>query len=289
MKTKAFSTQLAYLARPLCKLLEFHCSLYIIIVAIPCPPTLTTDDHFAVMGHLRDLGNEQLLEVGGALGLRYARMKRMTSLMSEMVAAWLNGEDDVLTISGPPSWASLIKALHDVGLNGVALAINAGTCATASYNIKFSLVWGSMSALVFLSYHCSCFTDWNWVTIITLGSSCGAYLDYRLWRLWLKFHIPCLKLSLVSICTHAPEEQSKRNLASLWVHNLHPKSLWFPALLNAVALCKTTHKCVPVQCLWPLAILSRKECHEIHNCTQTYWACAEASITLPHVWGKWTA
>ena len=37
--------------------------------------------------------------------------------LNDMVAAWLNGEDDVVT---PPTWATLVEALREIGQNGVA-------------------------------------------------------------------------------------------------------------------------------------------------------------------------
>ena len=42
--------------------------------------------------------------------------------MYDLVAAWLNGED---TVTGPPTWASLIKALEEPG---IANKITEGVC-----------------------------------------------------------------------------------------------------------------------------------------------------------------
>ena len=50
------------------------------------------------------------------MGLKYPHLKRMTDHMNEMVAAWLNCEDNVTA----PSWASLISALDEIGLQGTA-------------------------------------------------------------------------------------------------------------------------------------------------------------------------
>ena len=91
------------------------------------PPRLSIDDHYMVSGHLADLDNEDLITLGGALGLRYPKLKRMHYLLGDMVAAWLNEEDNVLRASGPPSWTSLVQALEDMGQPGIASRIQEGT------------------------------------------------------------------------------------------------------------------------------------------------------------------
>ena len=96
-------------------------------------PSLTMSDHRTVTSHLEDLNTDQLIVLGGELGLNYPRMRRMTSLMSDMVAAWLNGDDNVLTTSGPPSWASLIRALGSIGHQGIAQRINEGMRTPIGY------------------------------------------------------------------------------------------------------------------------------------------------------------
>ena len=77
-------------------------------------------DHFAVKCFLMDLDNEQLTALGEALGLSYPKLKRMTNILDEMVAAWLNREDDVLNTSGEPTWRRLVEALEKIGQRGVA-------------------------------------------------------------------------------------------------------------------------------------------------------------------------
>lgn len=83
---------------------------------------LTMTHHFSITQRLRDLGNEELMALGGALGLYFPHMKRMplSSFMSDMVAAWLNKEDNVSIASGAPSWNSLVKALKSVEQHGIA-------------------------------------------------------------------------------------------------------------------------------------------------------------------------
>ncbi len=90
--------------------------------------TLTMAHHFAITKCLCDLGNEELMALGGALGLYYPHMKRMSpsSFMGDMLAAWLNKEDNVMAASGDPSRASLIKALKCIEKHGIAQEISQG-------------------------------------------------------------------------------------------------------------------------------------------------------------------
>lgn len=80
------------------------------------------DDHHAVCKHLFNLDNENLLLLGGELGLHYPHMKRMAYLMGDMVAAWLNCEDNVRKLC-PPSWDNLIRALENIKQHGLAQVI----------------------------------------------------------------------------------------------------------------------------------------------------------------------
>ena len=79
--------------------------------------------HFEINRHLMDLDNEQIVQVGLALGMNYAKLKRMRSLPGDMVAAWLRREDDVLEVSGVPTWKVLSEALKDTGQTGLAMKI----------------------------------------------------------------------------------------------------------------------------------------------------------------------
>ena len=92
----------------------------------PSSLQLSTEDHFEVCKSLKLLNNEQLRELGTALGLDYANLKRMNTLPGDMVDDWLKGMDSVLKKSGPPSWTSLIKALENIGQEGVASTIRKG-------------------------------------------------------------------------------------------------------------------------------------------------------------------
>ena len=83
-------------------------------------------DHFEICKSIKVLNNEQLRELGTALGLDYANLKRMSTLPEDMVDAWIKGMDNVLKKSGPPSWTSLIKALKKINQEGVASTIMKG-------------------------------------------------------------------------------------------------------------------------------------------------------------------
>ena len=80
-------------------------------------------DHYFITRCLGDLDNEQIVQVGLALGMNYAKLKRMSSLPEDMVAAWLRREDDVLEASGVPTLKALSEALKDVGQTGLAMKI----------------------------------------------------------------------------------------------------------------------------------------------------------------------
>ena len=82
--------------------------------------------HYQVSSLLMDLDNQQIIQVGLALGMNYAKLQRMSSLPGDMVAAWLRGEDDVLQVSGVPTWKTLSEALKDVGQTGLAIKIQHG-------------------------------------------------------------------------------------------------------------------------------------------------------------------
>ena len=77
-------------------------------------------DHFKVTSYLRKLDDRQIRYVGGALGLAYDNLDKMKNLPEEMVAAWLRREDFVMSMSGEPTWRTLIQALRKVGQEGTA-------------------------------------------------------------------------------------------------------------------------------------------------------------------------
>ena len=81
-------------------------------------------NHYEISHNLMDLDNQQIVQVGLALGMNYAKLKRMRSLPGDMVAAWLRREDDVLEVSGLPTWKVLSEALKDTGQTGLAMKIH---------------------------------------------------------------------------------------------------------------------------------------------------------------------
>ena len=82
-------------------------------------------DLLLVARHLRDLSNEDMKNLGVALGLQSSSLQQMAeyNLKIQIVNAWLIGKDDVYTRSGPPSWTSLAKALESIGHTTIANAI----------------------------------------------------------------------------------------------------------------------------------------------------------------------
>ena len=84
------------------------------------PLGLCVGDYHEVWQSLRDLNRRQILDLGGALGLLLPTLNKMQTLPQNMVAAWLNREDNVLSKSGKPSWSNLVNALREIGQNGVA-------------------------------------------------------------------------------------------------------------------------------------------------------------------------
>ena len=95
--------------------------------------------HYEISSCLLDLDNQQIVQVGLALGMNYAKLKRMRSLPGDMVAAWLRREDDVLEVSGLPTWKVLSEALKDTGQTGLAMKIQQKFCRglSSGHNITF--------------------------------------------------------------------------------------------------------------------------------------------------------
>ena len=77
-------------------------------------------DHHDVCQEINNLSQEELINLGDELGLSYPRLKQMTPLPEEMVAAWLSKEDIVLKRTGQPTWSSLADALKRIGQASLA-------------------------------------------------------------------------------------------------------------------------------------------------------------------------
>lgn len=77
-------------------------------------------DHFDVTLYLKDMSNDHIIKLGGALGLHYPTLIKMEKLPDEMVASWLLRQDSVLKKSGDPTFERLAVALERIGQKGVA-------------------------------------------------------------------------------------------------------------------------------------------------------------------------
>ena len=75
---------------------------------------------FEITQYLNDLSKEHLISLGGALGLLFPTLQQMNDLPSDMVAAWLLRQEDVLRRSGEPTYERLAIALEEIGQNGLA-------------------------------------------------------------------------------------------------------------------------------------------------------------------------
>ena len=85
-----------------------------------CIHTDLNTDHYKVSSYLRRLDDRQIRYVGGALGLAFSTLDKMKDVPSEVAAAWLLRQDNVTTLSGEPTWRSLVNALRKEGQEGTA-------------------------------------------------------------------------------------------------------------------------------------------------------------------------
>ena len=79
-----------------------------------------------VRQYLGQLSNANLMYIGVTLGLSYYRLVRMNNSHDDMVRAWLNQEDNIITTSGLPTWNSLCVALCKCGHGAIAAKISEG-------------------------------------------------------------------------------------------------------------------------------------------------------------------
>lgn len=75
---------------------------------------LDIKDHGRVYEYIKKMKDDEIRMLGRELGLEYATLTSLHHPQSQVIAAWLRVEDNVLTTSGPPSWKSLVKALQNV-------------------------------------------------------------------------------------------------------------------------------------------------------------------------------
>ena len=74
-----------------------------------------------VLHYLKDLDAPKLLELGGELGLNPSELDKVPpqELARKLSIGWIQKEYCVKERSGTPTWRSLIKALRQVGANGI--------------------------------------------------------------------------------------------------------------------------------------------------------------------------
>ena len=80
---------------------------------------LKMEHNYEVCAFLNDIDRKGLIQLGGALGLNFPKLRGMNLLPGDMVAAWLRREDNVLE-SGKPTWVNLVRALEKIGQIGIA-------------------------------------------------------------------------------------------------------------------------------------------------------------------------
>ena len=97
--------------------MDNHSLCYIIHIAI--------NDLVDVTKYLVNLGQTNIYHLGLILGLNHPHLKdmmeRSNTFKEDMIAAWLQKEDQVIG-RGLPTWETLVKALRDdqVEQNGIA-------------------------------------------------------------------------------------------------------------------------------------------------------------------------
>lgn len=90
--------------------------------------TLRKRDHSHITALLNSLKNEELFRVGIMLGLSYANLQGISddTLLDGIIRAWLRKEDDVLGVSGDPTWENLSRTLRELGHTTIASGIDEG-------------------------------------------------------------------------------------------------------------------------------------------------------------------
>lgn len=86
-------------------------------------------DVFEVCEYLHGLDKRSMFSLGLCLGLSYAKVENMLQSQTyreDIVAAWIQRQDQVLKKTGAPTWQTLVKALENpqVGQGGIASDIS---------------------------------------------------------------------------------------------------------------------------------------------------------------------
>ena len=71
---------------------------------------------FEISGYLWELDRQNFLHLGLCLGLRYSSIMDMIhseTYRADVIAAWLQRQDDVDQKTGVPTWRTLVKALQN--------------------------------------------------------------------------------------------------------------------------------------------------------------------------------
>lgn len=78
--------------------------------------------HYKITPYLKTIKTEDLVDLGAALGLNRVKLKNThpNELVGELISSWIRKDNEVLSVSGEPTWRVLAKKLKEVGKNGVA-------------------------------------------------------------------------------------------------------------------------------------------------------------------------
>ena len=88
-------------------------------------PFVESSEHQKVSECLQDIGYEELLKLGEALGLDRINLERSSGKrpIGDLVTYWIRRDDRVMEKSGLPTWRSLAKAMLRVNLTGKSMDI----------------------------------------------------------------------------------------------------------------------------------------------------------------------
>ena len=87
---------------------------------------------------MKMLETEKLYELGGELGLNITGLRRINSeqLPLKLCERWLREDDNVHQTSGLPTWSSLVRALRNIGANGIAARIEQEKLNMSNFTIS---------------------------------------------------------------------------------------------------------------------------------------------------------
>ena len=90
--------------------------------------------------------------MGLELGLSLSKLRGMEMIPEDIIAKWLIADDDVLKISGSPSWNGLVTALEKIGHNGIAYEIRKSKLVCREMG-SFSILFQSLQKIFHLPVH----------------------------------------------------------------------------------------------------------------------------------------